>query len=163
MTRRRLWSLTALACLMITLPSLPAAWRAQGVSAILTAADAVRGAVDTARRQGLPHLPEPDPRVAPIAIALASVLFGFGLLVRRQRRPVADVATGLAHRGRSIPAIARRTGLSQDAVRDLLGGDPLVVSTAVEGRFFRRVRRSVPAATGSFADELEEKSFDARA
>ena len=162
MTRRRLWSLTALACLMITLPSLPATWLAQGLAAILAAAEVVRGAVDTALRQGLPRLPGPDPRVAPIAIALASLLFGFGLLVHRRRRPVADVATGLARRGRSIPAIARRTGLSQDAVRDLLGGDPLVVSTAVEGRFFRRIRRSVPAAAGSFADELEEKSFDAR-
>lgn len=163
MTRRRLWSLTALACLTITLPSLPAAWRAPGVSAILAAAEVARGAVATALRQGLPHLPAPDARVPPIAIALASVLLGFGLVVQRRRRPVTDLATGLARRGRSIPAIARRTGLSQDAVRDLLGGDPMVVSTAVEGRFFRRIRRGAPAATGSFADELEEKSFDARA
>lgn len=163
MTRRRLWSLTAIACLLLTLPSLPAAWRADGLASLLDAAAAARSAADQAVQQGRLVLPAPDPRAAPVAIALASMLFGVGLLIRARRRPATEVATALARRGRSIPIIARRTGLSQDAVRDLLGGDPMVVSTAVEGRFFRRARRCGPAVAGAFADELEEKSFDARA
>lgn len=148
MSRRRLWSLTALACLLLTLPSLPAGWRWAAVDAITR----------------LPSsLPATDPAPALPTVAAGSLLLGAALLVRRTRRPAAEVATRLARRGRPVPVIARRTGLAQDAVRDLLGGDPGVVSAAVEGRFFRRARRTPPPPAGAFADELRERSFEATA
>jgi hypothetical protein len=159
MTRRRLWCLTALVCLLLSLPSLPAAWRARTVAGLETSARAAASALTAAAGR----LPPPDPHAAQIALAAASMLLGLGLLVRRQRRPAAEVATRLARRGRPVAAIARHTGLAQDAVRDLLGGEPMVVSTADQGRFFRRVRRAPRAPAGAFADELRERSFDARA
>jgi hypothetical protein len=148
MSRRRLWSLTALACVLLILPSLPAGWR--------------WAAFDGVTRLAV-SLPAPGPMPAPLAVAAGSLLLATALLVRRLRRPAAEVATRLARRGRPVPVIARRTGLAQDAVRDLLGGDPGVVSAAVEGRFFRRARRTPPPAPDAFAQELRERSFEATA
>lgn len=159
MTRRRLWSLTALACLVLALPGLPSGWWAPASGRLMASLDAVWAALQLAGSR----LPPPDPRAVQVAVAVAAIVMGLGLVVRRQRRPAAAMATALARRGRSVPAIARRTGLAQDAVRDLLGGDPMAVSTAGKGRFFRRARPSAPSAAGTFADELREKSFEASA
>ena len=155
MSRRRLWSLTALACLVLVLPGIPVAQRARA----LDAAHAVLALGEL----GLERLPPPDPRFAQLAIAATSVLIGLGLVLRRRMAPAAERATRLARRGRSVAVIARRTGLAQDAVRDLLGGDPEVVSTAVEGRFFRRARAASPSTPGAFAAELSERSFEPKA
>ena len=80
---------------------------------------------------------------------------------RRDGSPTRAVA--LARRGHPVAAIARRTRLSQDAIRDLLGGDPLPVSTAGQGRFFRRRSKTAVVESASFADELSERSLDAKA
>ena len=167
MTRRRLWSVTAVACLLLALPGVPSSWRSRALDVVAAAARASAAAAVTAAvsagESSLRRLPPPDPRAGPIALAAGSLLLGTVLLVRRRRMPATERATRLARRGRSVPAIARATGLSQDAVRDLLGGDPGVVSSAVEGRFCRRARRAQVAPTATFADELRERSFDATA
>ena len=139
MSRKRLWSLTALACALLVVPSVP--------------------------RADL-HLPALASVTMPPALLLAAtaclVLLVTLVVVRRRRTP-SDLAVALARRGRPVAAIARQTRLSQDAVRDLLGGDPVAVSTAGWGRFFRRRSGAPSKGTASFADELNEKSFDAKA
>lgn len=53
-------------------------------------------------------------------VAAVAVTAGLSRLLRR-RRETTQVARQLARRGESVAAIARRTGLAQDAVRDLVG------------------------------------------
>ena len=132
MTRKRLWTLTALACALLLIPSVP--------------------------RLDLRALPSPGMPGAALLLLALSV----PLLVRRIRRTPAILAVSLARRGRPVASIARRTRLSQDVVRDLLGGEPVAVSTAPLGRFFRRRKPVTPEAADSFADELSERSFDAK-
>jgi hypothetical protein len=101
---------------------------------------------------------------SPSLLAVATLLLGLALvaMVRRGRRTPADFAVALARRGRPVTSIARRTRLSQDVVRDLLGGEPVAVSTVGLGRFFRRRKAATAEATDSFADELSERCFDAK-
>jgi hypothetical protein len=148
MTRRRLWSLTGLACALLTVPSVPRISLAR-----LHLAGVHLPVLDA------PRLPSP----AVLAAALLLLTLATVILVRRGRRTASEYAVALARRGHPVPAIARRTRLSQDAVRDLLGGDPAAVSTARMGRFFRSRKAATPVGTGSFADELSERSFDAKA
>jgi hypothetical protein len=152
MTRKRLWSLTALACGLLLVPSIPR----MSVPRIHLA--------DLAPRLAPLHLPLPTmpaPGVAGVGALWVTLLLT--LIVVRRRRTPADLAVSLARRGRPVAAIARQTRLSQDAIRDLLGGEPMAVSTARWGRFFRRGPKAGAGEGASFADELKEKSFDARA
>lgn len=142
MTRKRLWTLTALACALLLMPSVP--------------------------RIHLPSLrfPRIDARSLPSSripgVALLLLALAVPVIVRRSRRTPADLAVALARRGRPVAKIARQTRLSQDVVRDLLGGEPMAVSTARRGRFFRRRKPATPEASDSFAEELSERSFDAK-
>lgn len=136
MTRKKLWSLTALACALLTVPSLPEL-RMPRVNAGLISPPAV------------------------VAAVVALLVLSLAIVVSRLRRTPADRVTALARRGRPLAAIARRTRLPQDAVRDLLGGEPMAVSTAWTGTFFRRRPKPAAKAPASFAAELKEKSFDA--
>lgn len=144
MTRKRLWSLTALACALLLVPSVPRM---------------------TLRLPAL-HVPSlstyaiPSPEIA-VVVALFTLLLT--AIVVRRRRPPTSLAIALARRGRPVVAIARHTRLSQDAIRDLLGGEPMVVSTVRRGRIFRQRPKPAVRDAASFADELSEKSFDARA
>jgi hypothetical protein len=54
------------------------------------------------------------------AAAAAALAVLAALLARRPRRPPRHAVRRLARRGRSVAAVARRTGLAQDAVRSLL-------------------------------------------
>jgi hypothetical protein len=146
MTRKRLWSLTALACALLLVPSVPR-MSIPRMSIPLSMPSLSAHAI-------------PTPGIA-VLVALVTLLLT-AITVRRRRSP-ARLAIALARRGRPVVAIARRTRLSQDAIRDLLGGEPMVVSTVRRGRIFRRRPKPVVRNAASFADELSEKSFDARA
>jgi hypothetical protein len=137
MTRRRLWSLTALACALLAVPSLP------DVSLDRLGASTVT-----------PHW---------VLAAGLLLILSLVIVAVRRHRTTSGLVMVMARRGRPVAAIARRTGLAQDAVRDLLGGEPTAVSTASWGRIFRRRKAGSPAAGASFADELSERSFDAKA
>jgi hypothetical protein len=63
------------------------------------------------------------PMVLAVALGLAVVVLAAGLIIRRRSRSGASVprrVRGLARRGTSIHSIAARTGLAQDAVRQML-------------------------------------------
>ena len=155
MTRKRLWSLTALACTLLMVPSVPR----MSIPRIYLG--------DLQLPLPALHLPPLSPHAIPSLGITAAIALFFTLLltliaVRRRRAPV-NLAVVLARRGRPVAMIARRTRLSQDAIRDLLGGEPMAVSTAPRGRIFRRGPKPAAREGASFADELSEKSFDARA
>jgi hypothetical protein len=156
MTRKRLWSLTTVACLMMVIPSL--SLKAEGLR--------LKAISDRLSGLRLPALDfsSLDPRLAAAlaGTALAALLLVLTLLIVRRRRTPADLATVLARRGRSVASIARETRLSQDAIRDLLGGEPMAVSTAWRGRIFRRRPKTSALPAAAFADELSERRWDAR-
>ena len=146
MTRRQLWSVTAFACALLALPSLPAL---------------PSGWTDIA----LELLRMLDPREARIAIATGATLLAFGALLQRRAETRADLVLALAKRGRTAPAIARRSGLARDAVRDILGGtdEPVVISTGLWGRIFRPVRKAPVREDQPFSEALALSSFEGRA
>lgn len=159
MTRKRLWSLTAIACLMMVIPGLALKAEGQRLKAfgdrlseidLTSALHATRSLLLEAR----------SPQLAALAATLMLMLT---VAVLRRRRTRADLATALARRGRPVPAIARQTRLSQDAIRDLLGGEPMAVPTGLRGRIFRRRPKTSGSTETSFAEELSEKAWDARA
>ncbi len=152
MTRKRLWSLTALACVLMAIPSLPL----KAIGYRLSALGDRRSTIDLTSLLDAAR----DPRLAAVLTVISLLLLT--ITVIRARRTPADLATALARRGTAVAAIARKTRLSQDAIRDLLGGEPMAVSTESRGRFFRRRPKSSAPASASFAEELSEKSFDAR-
>ncbi len=157
MTRKRLWSLTALACAVLLVPSIP--W--MGIPRIHPEMLAL-----TRLDLWAMHLPALHPRLASppgMAAAVALLLLLLAILAVRRRRTPARLAVVLARRGRAVAAISRQTRLSQDAVRDLLGGEPLAISTARRGKIFRRRPKPVADTGPSFADHLSETSFDAKA
>jgi len=110
-----------LVCLLLTLPGLPAlfkGWLEQGRH-LAGAADFA--AIVASGRVSLP-----------IAAAVAIVSLS-GLLLLQRRRDRARQVRRLARQGRPVAAIARRTRLAQDVVRDLLGSD---AETAANDRDF---------------------------
>jgi hypothetical protein len=157
MTRQRLWSLTAIACLLMVVPSFKLKAFSFQPSAFIPHLSAIRlPALDVSSL---------DPRLA-IALAgtaVATLMLILTAFVLRRRRTAADKATVMARRGTPVPAIARQTRLSQDAIRDLLGGEPMAFPTGLRGRIFRRRPKTSGSAEGSFADELSEKAWDAKA
>jgi hypothetical protein len=146
MTRRQLWSVTALACALLALPSLP---------------ELPAGWTDAAL-QALSLL---DPRDARIVIAAGATLVAFGALLQRRAESRADLVLALAKRGRTAPAIARRSGLARDAVRDILGGtdEPVVISTGLWGRIFRQRRKDPAGRDQPFSEALALSSFEGKA
>jgi hypothetical protein len=157
MTRKRLWSLTALACALLLVPSVP---RMSIPWSRLVELTRLTDRLPALHMPSLSTHAIPSPEIA-VVVALLTLLLT-AITVRR-RRPRTSLAIALARRGRPVVAIARHTRLSQDAIRDLLGGEPMVVSTVRRGRIFRRRPKPVVRDAASFADELREKSFDARA
>lgn len=94
--------------------------------------------------------------LAPAELAgLALVtLLGLGLIVARTaRRPkptIRLVARAHAARGLTVPAISRQLGLSQDAVRLLLGAEQATRKIEPAGRNYRPTRQPAPRkATGA--------------
>jgi hypothetical protein len=152
-TRARLWSLTTIACLLLALPGVPAGWRAGVVAGTLAAwahlGDAAPHALLLSRTNGA------------LAIAAGVTLIALGSYRLNRRGSRFELVTAMARRGRPVALIARRSGLAQDAVRDLLGGDPVAVSTATRGSFFRRRKAAPSESPALFADALQESSFDA--
>ena len=138
MTRRRLWSLTALACTLLAVPGLPR------LSPARLRLESVRW--PEIHPLHLESLALPSAEV--VAGAILLLVMATLVVIRRYRRTAPELAVVMARRGSPVTAIARRTRLSQDAVRDLLGGEPVAVSTGGMGRFFRRrnqATRSPPA------------------
>ncbi|MEO8199973.1 MAG: hypothetical protein ABI679_05560 [Gemmatimonadota bacterium] len=71
-----------------------------------------------------------------LATLLALVLSVLALVLGARRRPRnhANAAHRLANRGAELSAIARKTGMAQDAVRTLLAGDPASGRSCRPGR-----------------------------
>jgi hypothetical protein len=126
MTRRRLWSLVALVCAALVLPGL--------VSRLPADLAAARVASDlwAAARMGLTRLPAPSAGWLPPAsatwfpallVAAGCLVLAITLVLVARRGGMPHRVRRLSRRGLSVAAIARRTGLAQDAIRDLLGAE----------------------------------------
>lgn len=92
--------------------------------------------------------------VAPVLVLTLVVLLAMrwvGVVMSQRGRRLGDGRTAvkcLGGKGRSVAQIARELGLSQDAVRTLMGPDPSVRRNRLPGNFFRNggpetVERSV--------------------
>jgi len=142
-SRRRLWSLTALVCALLTVPGAVSA-RPELVALIGTTV----------------RTPDPQVAMALLVLGAAAVTFGLLLLGRSPRaRPA--VVLAMSRRGRGVPEIARRTRLAQDAVRDVAGVAPRAVSTGRWGRIFRRGAERVETVDETFEELLEQSAFKA--
>ncbi len=140
MTRRRLWLATMTCCLLLALPTLtslrwslaPAAlralhWPTISLPAIAWGAWAVdlssraMAAIDTIR-SGLERPAIAGSQWVLIgAIALSSLaVLTFGVAMRRRHANVPARVRRMSKSGIPVSQISRRTGLAQDAIRDLL-------------------------------------------
>lgn len=96
-----------------------------------------------------------------IAAGVTATVTGLVLRwLRRRDQPAARVQR-LARRGRSVAAIARATGLAQDAVRDCLrdaglptGAAPSAAARRPGGTLFRRAERAADPPGPDFAAML---------
>jgi hypothetical protein len=139
-SRRRLWALVGLACLALVGSGLAVSFPAELAAAGRAVTAGSASLADAAAAQVRGHW-----RALVPALVLKTLLGAIALWLYRRRGGMGARVRRLAQRGLPVPAIARRTGLAQDAVRDLLGGD---VAAA--------------AATDSF-DQLLQGSATARA
>jgi hypothetical protein len=81
------------------------------------------------------------------ALAVATLLLVVlvvGRATRRTKPTIRLVAKGHASRGLTVPAIARELGLSQDAVRLLLGPERVTRKIEPAGRNYRADRQPAP-------------------
>lgn len=159
MTRRKLWSLTVLVCLLLTLPSLPMlpkgwwdqgralaiVWgRVLGVRAQQLAQPAQHRAQQLAQA-GVAAIAATWRVSLPIAVGVALVGLTVMLLIRERRNRARQVRR-LARQGRPVAAIARRTRLAQDVVRDLLGSDAETTATDQDFGDLLRASSMLPGA-----------------
>jgi len=116
MRRRTRWALAGAACAGIALAGTPA----------------LRAALWAGIGRATEFMPWGVP-VLELATGLAAAVVVTVALSRllRRRREAPQVARQLARRGESVASIARRTGLAQDAVRDLVG---VAAATALDER-----------------------------
>jgi hypothetical protein len=130
MTRRRLWTLVALACLALAVPAVLSLPRERAAAWTV----AVAGMAAAAWARLVPALAATPAAARPVALALLAGAhvwapaagFALALLLpvlwlRRRSRDTTRRVRRMGRRRRPVSEIARRTGLAQDAVRDLLG------------------------------------------
>lgn len=125
MTRGRLWSLVAFACAGLILPGVASYVPAQN------AAVQLRAQLEAALAGGAILAPL---RTHPWAIVLLAAVLGLGPVAGHalytRRGGVSGRVRRLSQRGLSVATIARRTGLAQDAIRDLLGAEAVAVTVS---------------------------------
>jgi hypothetical protein len=148
MTRRSRWSLVVLVCAAIIVGGTP-----PGRAAVL---HVVQVATAPATRTRVLALLQRVPVAGVIGAGAALLLVLLAGVVGRQRRArrrdrAAD-ACRLNERGATVPAIARETGLAQDAVRDVIEAATLAGRPNELGRKFRLSRVDPP----SFAEVLAQ-------
>ncbi|HEU4587352.1 MAG TPA: hypothetical protein VFS11_01790 [Gemmatimonadales bacterium] len=138
MTRRRLWSLVALACTGLILPGVVPHVPAQNAAVQARAWIEAMVAAWSAPAWSIPAWSAPawsipaSLRGHPWTFVLLAAALGLGLVAGRalysRRGGVRGQVRRLSRRGLPVAAIARRTGLAQDAIRDLLGAKPIAAT-----------------------------------
>lgn len=145
---RKLWTATALLCLTIVAAGVPACRDAiAGALAFLNRAHGVLGF---------------DWSVWALAMGITSILLGGSLRAIRLANDPAHQVRRRARRGDRIPAIARRLALSQDAVRDLLGDQPLPVAAERRGSLCRQRPEASAEPPASFREALRRSGCQVR-
>lgn len=142
MTRGRLWSLTAAACVTLVVAGSP------------QLRPAALGALRAAARSTGPIGLGWDVWAFGAAAALFTVLLA-QRIAARLTDPRARARRRWA-KGASVAAIARETGLPQDVVRELVGPAP-----APRGSFCRGQERSAGTPVPSFADAMRRTASGA--
>ena len=148
MTRSTRWSLVTVICLAIVVGGTP-----QGRSAAVRLVHAGSApATWTPVLALLQRVPVAGVIGAGGALLLVVAAALAGRWRRARRRDRAAEACRLNERGATVPAIARETGLAQDAVRDVIEAATLAGRPGELGRKFRLSRVDPP----SFAEVLAQ-------
>lgn len=128
MTRRRLWSLVALAGTGLILPGVVPHGPAQNAAVQARAWFTAMVAAWSAPAWSIPA----SLRGQPWTFVLLATALGLGLVAGRvlysRRGGVRGQVRRLSRRGLSVAAIARHTDLAPDAIRDLLGAKPVAAA-----------------------------------